>query len=95
MPLLKAIGILTSAVHIITLVNWALIILAFRWEYLYIIIIKTVVELLVGFTGHLKMEKKFTIASVLLSQFYGLVLIYMLIFGIANTTKWKDRTLYN
>ncbi len=95
MPLLKAIGLLTSAVHVITLVNWALIILAFRWEYLYIIIIKTVIELLVGFTGHLKMEKKFTIASVLLSQFYGLVLIYMLIFGIANTTKWKDRTLYN
>jgi poly-beta-1,6-N-acetyl-D-glucosamine synthase len=95
MPLLKTMGLLTSAAHLITLTYWLLLLISFRWEYLYIIIMKTAVELLVGFTGHLKMEKKFTIASVLLSQFYGLVLIYMLIFGITNTTKWKDRTLYN
>jgi poly-beta-1,6-N-acetyl-D-glucosamine synthase len=93
MPLLKGIGALSVAAHLFAVLAWFMFGFTLQQNYLYLILFKTLIELLVGFTGPLKMEKKFTLSSVLLSQFYGAILIYMLIFGIVNTIKWKDRTL--
>jgi hypothetical protein len=75
------------------MIAWILFFRTAEIGYLFILLSKTMTELLIAHTGHLKVEKKFTLASVLLSHFYGLVLIYMLIFGLANKTSWKGRQI--
>jgi poly-beta-1,6-N-acetyl-D-glucosamine synthase len=91
--LLHFVSTLSLSANIACMVAWILFFRTAEIGYLFILLSKTMTELLIAHTGHLKVEKKFTLASVLLSHFYGLVLIYMLIFGLANKTSWKGRQI--
>jgi poly-beta-1,6-N-acetyl-D-glucosamine synthase len=91
--LLHFVSALSLLANIACIAAWILFFNTLEIGYLYALIVKTITELLIAHTGHLKVEKKFTLASVLLSHFYSMVLIYMLIFGLVNKTSWKGRQI--
>jgi poly-beta-1,6-N-acetyl-D-glucosamine synthase len=91
--LLHFVSTLSLCANIACMIAWVLFFNTAEIGYLCILLSKTITELLIAHTGHLKLEKKFTLASVLLSHFYSLVLIYMLIFGLVNKTSWKGRQI--
>ncbi len=91
--LMHTIGVLSISAHCATLISLVVFCFTQQLPLLYIFIFKVSIEWIIGFTGQLKLEKKFTAAGVLISTFYSIVLIYMLIFGFLKQTTWKDRTL--
>jgi poly-beta-1,6-N-acetyl-D-glucosamine synthase len=91
--LLHFVSTLSLFANLACIATWILFVKTAEIGYLYVLLTKTVTEWLIAHTGYLKTEKKFTLASVLLSHFYGLVLIYMLIFGLVNKTSWKGRQI--
>jgi poly-beta-1,6-N-acetyl-D-glucosamine synthase len=90
---LHFVSLVTLLSHLFCTAGIAFALVYKQWHYLFPLILKSITELYVAYTGEMKLEKKFTFASVLFSQFYGLILIYMLIFGSLNKTRWKGRTL--
>jgi poly-beta-1,6-N-acetyl-D-glucosamine synthase len=91
--LLHFVSALSLSANIACIISWALYIHTLEIGYLYVLLVKTITELFIAHTGYLKLEKKFTLASLLFSHFYSLVLIYMLIFGLTNKTTWKGRQI--
>jgi poly-beta-1,6-N-acetyl-D-glucosamine synthase len=91
--LMHIIAIISIGAHAAGLASILLYCVTQQLIFLYFLGLKIIIELVIGFTGQLKLEKKFTAAGVLISSFYSLVLIYMLIFSFRKTTTWKGRTL--
>ncbi len=91
--LMHSIAIISVGAHTAGLTVLALYCITQQWVFLFLFGLKVLTELIIGFTGHLRLEKKFTAAGVLISSFYSLVLIYMLIFSFRKKTTWKGRTL--
>jgi poly-beta-1,6-N-acetyl-D-glucosamine synthase len=94
LPLLQYISIGLLLVNLISPIMLILAIVKMQVIWLIPLVIKTLVESIIGFTGKHALKKKFTLGSVLISQIYGLLFIYMLIFGFAYKNLWKNRIIY-